>query len=180
MDERASLVNGECKCPPAEYLFGGNQHCSSCRVPGCIKCSPVDTNLCVSCHSGDHTLSLKEGKCVCRNPSYLPDQFGWCNKCNVEGCLSCRTENKCYVCKDNKATVSTEGKCKCPQDYLLNSEGQCVSLKVQSMGGSGSNGNSKIGDIELGVEVGIGIILIVATLLAVGICIIKLRKNRDT
>ena len=89
-------------CPAGEYLFGGNQLCTSCRVPGCATCSSTNNNICLACHTGGSSISLVNGKCVCSTTNYSPDHFGWCRQCTVSGCISCisAVSNFCYVCKD--------------------------------------------------------------------------------
>ena len=81
----------------------------------------------MACHTGDSSISLVNGKCVCSAANYSPDHFGWCKTCLVTHCISCISSNSnfCYACKDNKAFVNALGKCECPGGKSMSSDGYC-------------------------------------------------------
>ena len=155
-------------------MFGGNQHCSTCRVPGCATCSSIDSDVCVECHDGDSSLSLVNGKCVCSAASYSPDHFGWCRSCNVAGCISCisSVSNFCYVCKDKTAFVDSTGQCKCPSNQAMNADGSCPVVV--------SSGNADFVPktvTETGISVGAIIGIVIGGVIVLGIIVLIVVKK---
>ena len=127
-------MNGKCYCTSSLMMnvFG---QCSVCQAVGCKSCSSSNTQ-CIECI--DDEAQLVNGECLCvynatlhnntqldPTTAYQPNYFGFCDFCSVLGCRLCTQDAaECYLCKDSRAVLSN-GKCTCPSNYFLDTDGIC-------------------------------------------------------
>ena len=124
-DARAYIQDGSCYCPTGLYM-SGDGHCTTCKVIGCKTCSNHSDEVCVDCIDKEYAV-IDNGACRCKynKKSYkdwfMPNFFGECGNCNVDGCASCTLNSSiCYQCTDEDASL-IDGICVCPDDEPMNS-----------------------------------------------------------